>query len=296
MGALKLHTAQHCTGLKVVYGGLYAERKSVQRFLTVDPLADVSRRWSPYTYCYNNPLRFVDPDGMEVKNADEERKNNAESNQKEKQSNYDKSQKSFKDKGYSSESSKKKDFATKSEWKAYKAARSEVSSARSELNSANKEVGAATAAYNNTQKYIDNFKATDPTEFNRVNNLTYKDDAGVERSLDVLVSSGTVSGDFDKAKTSFSLWDNGQIYTNTSQGRVNNAVSVVLDIGTQKPDLLAHEYGHVLGLAANPRAYANAVSNQPNNYDCQEPGNRYNIVTKQAMDMQQRFLKLLNKH
>jgi hypothetical protein len=61
-------------------------------------------------------------------------------------------------------------------------------------------------------------------------------------------------------------------------------------------DLLAHEYGHVLGAAANPRAYANAVSNQPNNYDCQEPGNRYNIVTKQAMDMQQRFLKLLNKH
>lgn len=142
----------------------------------------------------------------------------------------------------------------------------------------------------NIQLAIDDFKETDPTNFNLADNLTYIDADGNTQNIDVEIMGGEAS-EHGGAFTAVA-------FNKKQDGSFKNikSITTTMDFSIISPisHVLPHEMGHAYNATKNPIQFMNDTTT----LNCQDPINRNTFQAKTAKDWQARYdiIKLFSQN
>jgi RHS repeat-associated protein len=203
-------------------------------WLSVDPMASKYPSLSPYVYCMNNPIRLVDPNGMEVINGHAQEVAAWKYGVKRAQEKLDAFGGNKKAEGYKE--------------------------AKRELRNANRQLTIAQNNHDKAQSAINDLKKYNPDLYNRLDNL--QDEEG--RTVDVHVR---MNANLSSANREGQTVEN----YNSSTGRFTNMTGsnfcfdcIILEINpaalTPHGEVLSHEGGHGFYDVTNARGHQKWLS------------------------------------
>jgi RHS repeat-associated protein len=225
---------------------------SLGRWMNLDPLSENYSATSPYVYALNNPMFFVDPDGRDVKNADEERKKKAQKKLKTNQNIVASAESKY--------GTEKGSFKNKAQYKRYKKAKRNVKKS-------GREVSKYTRRSKITQKRIDAFKKSSPKMFAAMDNMQNQ----YGETVDVMVGVDNMSGYNGKNEYSFDTNSAGEVRQKTLEFGMNttniflneNSVMGKSYSGTTPTSLevTKHEMGHANYEIQNAKSFQTYLNN-----------------------------------
>jgi RHS repeat-associated protein len=249
----------------------------IGRWWGVDALAHKYWESSTYTAMGNNPISFIDPDGMDIINADKERLEQAANDLQKSAEKFNTISAKLTENGIIGRD--KKSFgADKTSWKEYK-------SAEKNLKKANNNFSEKQAAFQQTERAINDLQTVDNKLFNDMNCLSYNG-----QQIDIYVTSGeSLDRNQREAQTLVAYFENDDKigHKRGEATFIANAVKVRLELGTKQPDTkLAHEFGHIFTFITDPLRYSREATSGIN---CQDYNNRQMYQVKDAFQFQKSY-------
>ena len=224
------------TGLSYFGSRYYSSDLSI--WLSVDPMSDKYPSFSPYTYCANNPVRCVDPNGDSIINAYKDA--------------YDYFLQQY---NLANEKYLKIDNITDP---------IEYSNVKNEYNKASKDLEDVSYLYKTTEVAISNLKKHNKQLYDQMNNI--KDDKG--NAVDIIVTVNYSIGKYGNHTTPIQPVCPPSIIVQ---------LNPIADFQNNKDmgEVLSHEFGHLLYIIPNWSDYQNFLKtvnpSRHNGHDHDDP-------------------------